>query len=134
MFLNTETVPYPDHLAYVRRHFAPGNTDRWFAIEVAGRMVGTIALYDITPDGRHAEWGRFVVAPPYRGRGWGRQALELLIEEARACGIHRLYCEVLAGNERAERLYRGLGFRETGARGHSGRRFLQLEAQLVPEN
>lgn len=132
MFLSTEIVPFPEHASYVRRYFQDDNTDHWFMVEAQDRPVGTIALYDRTPDGREAEWGRFVLAPAHRGRGWGRRALALLMEHARQAGVARLYCEVLAGNS-AERLYRGLGFVETGAREHRGRRFLQLVAELAPE-
>lgn len=133
MFLNTGTVPYPDHLAYVRRHFEPGNTDHWFVAEAGGHAVGTAALYDFTPDGRYAEWGRLALAPACRGRGWGRQILGLLLEYARDIGLHRVYSEVLAENHAVVHIHQILGFTETGSREVDGRRFLQLEARLVPE-
>lgn len=131
-FRGTDVVPYETHVAFLDRYFHPGNRDRWFVIEAEGRAVGAIALYDFSPDGAAAEWGRFVVSPEHRGRGWGRRALTLLMDYARAIGVRDLRCEVLAGNAAAEGLYRRLGFVETGSYEHGGRRFLEL-ATVLPE-
>jgi RimJ/RimL family protein N-acetyltransferase len=134
-FRGAAEVPYASHQAYLRRYFDPANSDRWFVIEAAGEPVGAIALYDLAPgggeaDGGEAEWGRFVIAPERRGRGWGRRSLELLIAHARDLGVSRLRCEVLAGNTVAAGLYRRLGFVETGSYEQEGRRFVQLAARL----
>ncbi|HEX2645282.1 MAG TPA: GNAT family N-acetyltransferase [Thermoanaerobaculia bacterium] len=133
MFLHPEIVPYPDHLAYMRRHFLPGKKDRWYILEAGEQPVGTVALYDFTPDGRYAEWGRLVLAPQLRGRGWGHKTLALLKERASDLGIHRVYSEVLEENHPVVHIHRALGFVETGTREYGGRRFLQLEARLNPE-
>lgn len=134
-FRDTREVPYEAHLAFVRRYFEPANTDRantdrWLIIEAAEEPVGAIALYDLSPDGAEAEWGRFVIAPEHRGKGWGRRSLELLIDHARAIGVRRLRCEVLAGNAVAEDLYRRLGFTETGSYQDGGRTFRRLSLTL----
>jgi RimJ/RimL family protein N-acetyltransferase len=131
-FRETREVPFEAHLAYIERYFQPGNTDRWFVVEADGEPVGAIALYDLEPDGSEAEWGRFVIAPEHRGKGW-RRSLELLIDHARATGVRRLRCEVLAGNAAAEELYRRLGFTETGSYQEGGRSFRQLALDLTRE-
>jgi RimJ/RimL family protein N-acetyltransferase len=132
MFLNTGVVPFEVHQAFLARYFQRDNTDRWFVIEARGEPVGAIALYEVSADGTEAEWGRFVIAPEHRGRGWGRRSLALLIEYARSIGMRRLRCEVLAGNATAARLYQRLGFAETGSYEEGGRRFLRLAARLTP--
>jgi RimJ/RimL family protein N-acetyltransferase len=129
-FRGVDEVPFTAHQAYLARYFDPANTDRWFVIEAAGEPVGAIALYDLSPDGAEAEWGRFVLDPGRRGRGWGRRSLELLTAHARSLGMRRLRCEVLAGNAVAAGLYRRLGFVETGSYEQEGRRFLQLALPL----
>jgi RimJ/RimL family protein N-acetyltransferase len=129
-FRGVDEVPFAAHQAYLARYFDPANSDRWFVIEAAGEPVGAIALYDLSPDGAEAEWGRFVLDPARRGRGWGRRSLELLIAHARALGVRRLRCEVLAGNAVAAGLYRRLGFVATGSYEQDGRRFLQLSLLL----
>lgn len=131
-FRGTAEVPFAAHEAYLARYFAPENTDRWFIIEAAGEAVGALALYDLSADGRAAEWGRFVIAPEHRGRGWGRRSVALLIAHARALGVRDLSCEVLAGNAVAAGLYGRLGFVATGSYEHEGRRFLQMALRLDP--
>jgi len=132
MFLNTGVVPFEAHEAFLARYFRPENTDRWFVIEVQGEPVGAIALYDVAAGGTEAEWGRFVLSPEHRGRGWGRRSLALLIKYARSIGMRHLRCEVLASNAAAAGLYRRLGFEETGSYEDGGRRFLRLAARLTP--
>jgi len=47
-----------------------------------------------------------------RGQGLGREAMELLEEEARRLGAPRIELNVFGGNEAARALYRGMGYRE----------------------
>jgi ribosomal protein S18 acetylase RimI-like enzyme len=49
---------------------------------------------------------------PFRGRGFGRQAMELLEAEVRAEGLPGIDLNVWGGNELARSLYRKLGFEE----------------------
>jgi RimJ/RimL family protein N-acetyltransferase len=128
-----DEVPFAEHQAYLARYFEPGNDDRWFIVEAGGEPVGAIALYAFSPDGAAAEWGRFVVSPEHRGRGWGRRSLRLLMDHARALGVRDLRCEVLAGNTVAEGLYHRLGFTETGSYEHGGRRFRRLAVRLAAD-
>lgn len=130
MFLNTQKVPYNAHVAWVERYFQPENTDRWFVIETADHPVGGIALYGFSPDATQAEWGRLVIAPEERTKGYGGRALALLIEHARQIGVKRLTCQVLVGNAAAERLYARAGFVETGQEESSGRVFRYLALEL----
>ena len=130
MFRSTAPVPYEVHLDFMRRYFEPGNTDRWFVIEEYGAPAGSIVLYGIDEARGEAEWGRLVVDPDQRSRGLATRALRMLVGHARALGLKRLRCEVLEGNEHADRLYRAAGFRETGVEEAGGRRFVQLALDL----
>ena len=58
----------------------------------------------------------FYLIPAARGRGLGRQALALALEEARKSGIRVLLLEVEAENDRAYRLYSSMGFTDTRRR------------------
>lgn len=130
MFHSTAEIPYQTHLRFLERYFDADNRDAWFVAEAEGRPVGSIVLYDLSADGSTAEWGRFVIAPEERGRGYGRRALCLLIEWARERGVRELRCDVLASNQGPRRLYRELGFRETGALQAGGREFVTMRALI----
>jgi len=56
------------------------------------------------------------IDPSHRGRGLGRQALDLALEESRKCGIRVLLLEVEAENDRAYHLYTSMGFIDTKRR------------------
>jgi len=130
-FRSTDPVSLPTHEAFLARHLVGTSGDRWFVVEALGEPVGAIALYGFSADRSEAEWGRLVIDPAKRGRGYGRRALELLVERARELGVRRLRCEVVAGNAPAERIYEALGFVETGREDVGGRLFRYLERELT---
>ena len=130
MFRHTEVVPIEFHRAIVERHLRGESADRWFIIEAAGKPAGTVSLYNFCEDGRVCEWGRFVIAPEARNLGYGRRALRLLMRYARAAGVERMKCDVLAGNAAALRLYRDLGFTKIEVHDCGGRTFLTMAADL----
>jgi RimJ/RimL family protein N-acetyltransferase len=130
MFVDSAPLPFPAHEAFIAAYFSDQNEDRWFIIEVDRNAVGTLALYGFSEDGQSAEWGRFIVDPSHRRRGWGTAALGLLIEHACDLGVRRLRCIVLAGNTAAARTYERFGFREVGLHERGGRQFLELVSDL----
>lgn len=130
MFRSTAEVPFETHAALLTRYFSAENLDRWFVLEADGAPVGSITLHGPQGADDEAEWGRLVVAPESRGRGYGKKALGLLIAYARQIGLSRLRCEVLAGNAAAEAIYEELGFRETGRGETEGRVFRYLAREL----
>src|SRR5262249_55865223 len=56
-------------------------------------------------------WGPFLGAE-HRGRGLGRQAMQLAEREARRQGLSRIELNVFGGNDAARSLYRSLGYEE----------------------
>jgi ribosomal-protein-alanine N-acetyltransferase len=56
------------------------------------------------------------VHPARRGRGIGRALLSECIRRAAGAGASRVFLEVRAGNETAQRLYRSMGFEFRGIR------------------
>lgn len=130
MFRSTALVPFEEHLKRLHDYFRPENRDRWFVVEVDGRPVGTVSLYDFATDSVEAEWGRLVITPAERGRGYGGEAFRLLLGYARDLGLHRLRSVVLEGNEPSMAIHRRLGFREVETREENGRRFAHLALDL----
>ncbi len=80
-----------------------------------GHLAGYVVLtlgYSLEFHGRDAFVDELFVAPMYRHRGIGTQALRFIEEQCRAFGVHALHLEVERGNAGAQRLYRSLGFRD----------------------
>ena len=77
--------------------------------------VGYIVLcigYSLEWLGRDAFVDEFYLREEYRGRGWGRAAMEFVEGAARAGGIRTLHLEVVRKNTSALQVYRKLGFAE----------------------
>lgn len=86
-----------------------------FAIEADGRYVGRCGLYSIDRTARHAELGIGIGDREYWGRGYGREAVGLLLDYAfRLRNLRRVWLEVHADNERGIRAYKSCGFVEEG--------------------
>lgn len=86
-----------------------------FAIEADGECIGSCGLFNIDPTARHAELGVGIGDKEYWGRGYGREAVSLLLDYAfRLRNLRRVWLEVHSANERAIRAYRSCGFVEEG--------------------
>ena len=86
------------------------------AIIVDGEPVGFLML-EIDPEeesGRHFWLWRLMVAGEHQGKGYGRAALELAVEEVRRRGGTELYTSWVDGQGGPEPFYRKLGFEPTG--------------------
>jgi ribosomal protein S18 acetylase RimI-like enzyme len=102
--------------------FCPGAT--WL-VGTADGCVGTIqGLFDSR--GRTGAIQNVGVLPGYRGVGLGRALVARALAGFLAAGAGRVYLEVTAGNDPAERLYRGLGFRHA-------RTFYRAAPAAVPD-
>ena len=78
--------------------------------------IGTIGLLHIDPRNRSAEFGRLLVGrPEYRRGGFAREAEFLVMDFAfNYLNLHKVWAEVIVGNEAALSLYRKFGFVEEG--------------------
>lgn len=83
---------------------------------VSEEMLGEIVLYAIDEQIRSANL-RLNMLTNYRGRGYGRDAIDGVLRFAFApegLGLHRVQLDVLSINPRAQMLYESLGFVEEG--------------------
>ena len=95
---------------------APGRIDLAVTMEPADEYLGEIVLLDIDEAVGSAQM-RLAMRPAYRGRGYGTEAIELVLGLAfDGLGLHRVGLDVLAINTRAVSIYENLGFRVEGRR------------------
>jgi RimJ/RimL family protein N-acetyltransferase len=79
------------------------------------RLIGYCQLVDIHAVHRSAELRIRIGEKGLRGQGYGSQALELLLRFGfYDLNLHRIWLHVFAGNDRAYRVYRKLGFTDEG--------------------
>ncbi|HEV7477256.1 MAG TPA: GNAT family N-acetyltransferase [Burkholderiales bacterium] len=76
-------------------------------------MASLIYGISTAEGGLAASFEDFVVLPGYRGKGIGAELLQYVIAEARKQGVLRLILLTDRQNERAQALYRKLGFADS---------------------
>lgn len=79
--------------------------------ETAGYIVLTLG-YSMEYGGRDAFVDDLFVREPYRGKGLGRMALEVLFEECRRRKVRAVHLEVDRENVAAKQLYKNFGFKD----------------------
>ena len=87
-----------------------------YVARAEGRVVAMASLiYTVSTaeGGTAALFEDLIVLPGYRGRGVATELLQFVIQEARKQGVLRLTLLTDGGNERAQALYRKLGFAES---------------------
>lgn len=82
--------------------------------QATGSLAG-IAVASLTPP--ESELETIAVDVAFQRQGAARALWGTLASELKACGATETLLEVRASNVRAQALYRGLGFAETGRRG-----------------
>jgi RimJ/RimL family protein N-acetyltransferase len=130
MFRNPDIVSYEQHQQFVNRYFTEENSDCWFVIEVDGRVVGSMALCGLDREHSVCESGRLIIDPRYRGCGYAKRAMKLLIRFATELGFDRIRGEVLEANTVQRRNVASLGYQEVATFTSGGRRFVEVHLQL----
>jgi RimJ/RimL family protein N-acetyltransferase len=112
--------PYPQALARLEAEWdqdaAKGGRDgARFGIEADGKLIGQCGLFNINATARTCELGIGIGDKAYWGRGYGRDAVGVLLRYAfRMLNMRRVFLTVQGNNERAMRSYRAAGFVEEG--------------------
>ena len=94
------------------------------------RHIGNVMYYNIDLARREAEVGITIGEPAYWGRGYGSEAVRLLVDYIFATtSLTRLYLHTLDWNLRAQRSFARAGFRDCGRAYRSGYIFHVMEAR-----
>ena len=108
--------PFERLLADMERDWATGGRDdALFAIDVDGVHIGACVLMHPNHTAHTVELGIAIGDKEYWGKGYGREAVALLVDYAfRYRNYQRVWLWVHARNERGIRSYKAAGFVEEG--------------------
>jgi diamine N-acetyltransferase len=82
---------------------------------VEKRPVGAIDLFDFDPYHKRAGIGILIADPSDRGKGYAREALEILKEYCfGVLKLHQLWCNIGSGNDKSIKLFTSAGFQVVG--------------------
>lgn len=80
-----------------------------------GELLGLIDLFDCDFKNRKAGIGIVIKSEENRNKGFGSEALELMINYAfNKLNLHQLHCNIAESNERSIKLFKSLGFEVIG--------------------
>jgi diamine N-acetyltransferase len=101
----------PNAVSIAEAYFEP---KAWFRAIYEGEEPAGFAMVWRDPAARVFYIWRFMVDARFQGRGVGRRALELLLDEARADGVEEVKLSVVPGEHSATAFYERCGFELTG--------------------
>jgi diamine N-acetyltransferase len=113
----------PNAVSIAEAYFEP---KPWFrAIYADETPVGFVMLYDDPDKGEYYLW-RYMIDGRYQGSGFGRRALELLIDHVRGRpGANELLLSYVPADGNPQPFYAALGFVDTGEV-HDGENVMRL--------
>jgi len=86
----------------------------------SGRAIGNCGLHEVDLANRRTVVGIMIGEPDARGRGYGTEAMRLLLDYAfTVLGMHSVMLTVFEHNGAGRRCYEKVGFREMGRRRES---------------
>lgn len=82
---------------------------------MAGLTLGLIDVFDFDFKNKRAGLGILIKDAMHRGKGYGDEALQLLIAYCfKHLGLHQLYCDIEASNTASLKLFKKQGFQIIG--------------------
>jgi len=124
------TMTYPEYLVFYREELRyPNRYRRSLAIEdETGRHIGNVMYYNIDALRQEVELGITIGEADCWGRGYGTEAVRLLVEHViGTLGYRRVHLKTLAWNERAKRCFEKAGFVPCGHARRAGNDFVLME-------
>ena len=105
--IETATFPKPWSEQDFMREVTTNHCARYMVAETEGKVVAFAGAWLILDEGHITN---IAVLKEYRGQGIGRKVTEALLQYASNLGVQYMTLEVRRSNERAQNLYKSLGF------------------------
>jgi len=119
----------PNSISIAEAHFS---NEAWFrAVYADETPVGFVMLAEVPKEerariGTHFLW-RFMIDERYQGRGYGRKALESVMQHLKEkSNVNALHTSCREGKGSPKGFYINMGFNETGEKLDNGERILKL--------
>ncbi|MFW9997005.1 MAG: GNAT family N-acetyltransferase [Candidatus Odinarchaeota archaeon] len=122
---NQKKFVAPNAVSIAEAYFARDTA--WFRAIYAGETpVGFVMVADDPEKGDYFLW-RFMIDWRYQGKGFGKKALELVIQRVKGCpGVKAFYTSHVKQDGGPEGFYKKIGFVDTGKIEH-GEHVMKLE-------
>lgn len=85
---------------------------KMYILVADNKKIGYFNL-QIAVSGTEVKFG-IIINKPFQSKGYGRQAMKLIEQEAKRLGVKKISLEVFEKNIRAVRLYKKAGYKQIG--------------------
>lgn len=83
--------------------------------ERPNNKIGMVGLSNIDNRNRNAEFGRFVIDEKFRGKGYGKEVLMLILDYAfKHLNLNKVYLDTFEYSTKVINLYKKVGFKQEG--------------------
>ena len=104
------------YIQNAKQDIVDAGQQRFVIVDSDSNKLGLIDLFDYEPKHARAAVG-VVIVEEYRGRGYAKEALQLLEEKAiQKLNLHQLYAEVSIENTSSRALFKAAGYIETAVK------------------
>ena len=121
MALHASVISLPQERQFLEGCVGGGDGHHFTIVLRDGdRPIGSVCLLGLNPVDRTAELGIFIGETEYYAKGYGAEAIRLLLDFGfHTLGLHNIVLHTSADNARAIACYKKCGFRECGRRRES---------------
>lgn len=115
-FIYREPFTTEGHKKWMKNMIETGQAVQFIIWEQStSKKIGSVYLRDIDHKNKKAEFGIFIGEKECCGKGYGREAAEIITEYAfSVLCLNKVFLRVLSYNERAYRSYLRAGFKQEG--------------------
>lgn len=79
------------------------------------KIIGMVGLSKIDNRNRNVEFGRFFIDENFRGKGYGREVIVMILDYAfKHLNLHSVYLDTLKNNIKVIDFYEEVGFKQEG--------------------
>lgn len=113
---SNQVITLSSEKEWFEKSIAQSTEPSFFIVELdTNKLIGTISLIKIDYPNRSATLGIFIGDKEYHSKGYGTEAINLLLEFGfKYLNLHSIVLDLVSINERAHKSYLKCGFKDTG--------------------
>lgn len=113
---SNQVITFSGEKEWLDKAVSKPGAQAFFIVELAtDKLIGVISLENFDYTSRNATLGIFIGEKDYHSKGYGTEAINLILEYGfKYLNLHSIKLDLVSANERAHKSYLKCGFKDTG--------------------